>query len=212
MAEGICHGSLIPVTSVSGLQHITSSRSHQATPLSPLTLQGLDPFNAEQIGRICQTLGSEFTKQFQTLCGLEASHHVAAQATANEIVLSECQAHSAAYGVATATQQAKQQVSTLHRLHEESNKAWKGTNDIIFSHLLKYDFLNSAEDAFKNKCDEIWRCIQSLVEAMSCSPQTGLSLALQILHWLPSISWDLSYHMGIPMMFAYSPKLYELQT
>ena len=42
-------------------------------------------------------------------------------------------------------------------------------------------------------------------------PQTGLSLTLQILHWLPSIPWDLSYCVGI-LMFAYGPKLYELQT
>ena len=47
---------------------------------------------------------------------------------------------------------------------------------------------------------------------MNCSPQTSLSLVLQTLHWLPSIPWDLSYHTGIPMMFAYSPKLYKLQT
>ena len=50
------------------------------------------------------------------------------------------------------------------------------------------------------------------MEATNCYPQTGLSLALQTLHWLPSIPWDLSYHAGIPMMFAYGPKLYELQT
>ena len=133
----------------------------------------------------CQTLGSELAKQFQTLCRLEALHHMAAQASAHEIVLSRCQACSTAYGVATATQQAKQQELTLCRLHKEANKVWKGDNDIIFSHL---------------------------VEAMNCSPQTSLSLVLQILHWLPSIPWDLSYHVGIPTIFAYSPELYELQT
>ena len=75
---GICHGSLTPATSVSGSQHVTSSRWHQATPLSPLTLQGLDPLNTEQAAEIfqivteCQTLGSELAKWFQTLCGLEA--------------------------------------------------------------------------------------------------------------------------------------------
>ena len=47
---------------------------------------------------------------------------------------------------------------------------------------------------------------------MNCSPQTGLSLVLQILHWLPSIPWDLSYCVEIPTMFAYGPELYELQT
>ena len=42
-------------------------------PLSPITLQGLDPLNAEQAAEIfqlateCQTLGSELTKWFQTL-------------------------------------------------------------------------------------------------------------------------------------------------
>ena len=113
------------------------------------------------------------------LCRLEASHRAAAQASSHEIVFSGCQAHSTAYGVARATQQAEQRELTLHRLHEEANKAWKDANDVIFSHLLKYDsqlanFLNSAEDTFKNKCIEIWGCIQSLVEAMNCSPQTGL--------------------------------------
>ena len=125
---------------------------------------------------------------------------MAAQATAHEIVLSGCQAHSTAYGVATATQQAEQWESTLHGLCEEANKAWKDANDVIFSHLLKYycelaTFLNSAEDTLKNKHDEIWGHFQSLMEATNCLPQTGLSLALQI-----------------PMMFAYGLELYELRT
>ena len=49
-------------------------------------------------------------------------------------------------------------------------------------------------------------------EAANCSPQAGLSLVLQTLNWLPSIPWDLSYHVGIPMMFAYDPELYELHS
>ena len=194
--------SLTPATSVSRLQHITSSRWNQAAPLFPLTLQGLDPLNTEQttglyqLATECQTLGSELAKWFQTLCRLEASHHMAAQATTHEIVLSRCQAHSAAYGVATTIQPVNQQEFTLHRLCEEANKAWKGTNNVIFSHLLKYDselanFINSVEDALKDKHKEIWGCIQSLMEAMNCSPKTSLMLVLQILHWLPSIPWDL---------------------
>ena len=79
---------------------------------------------------------------------------MAAQATDHEIVLSGHQAHSAAYGVATATQQAEQWESTLHGLRKEANKAWKDANDVIFSHLLKYDselatFLDSTEDTLK---------------------------------------------------------------
>ena len=41
-------GSLTPATSVSGSQHVTSSGWNQDVPLSPLTLQGLDPLNAGQ--------------------------------------------------------------------------------------------------------------------------------------------------------------------
>ena len=90
-------------------------------------------------------------------------------------------------------------------------------NDVIFSHLLKYNselanFLNSAEDALRNKCNEIWRCVYSLTEVANCSPQAGLALVLQTLNWLPSIPLDLSYHVGIPMMFAYGPELYELHS
>ena len=107
---GICHGSLTPVTSVSGLQHVTSSGWHQAMSLSPLTLQGLDPLNPLN------------TKWFQTLCD-EASHCTAVQVTAHEIVLSGCQACSTVYGVVTAIQQADQWESTLCGLCEEANKA-----------------------------------------------------------------------------------------
>ena len=198
---GICCGSLTPATSVSGLQHITSSGWHQATPLSPLTLQGLDPLNTEQAAAIfqlateCQTLGSELAKQFQTFCGLEASHYVAAQATAHEIVLSGHQAHSTAYGVATATQQAEQWESTLCGLHEEANKAWKDTNDVIFSHLLKLaTFLDSAEDPLKNKHAEIWGHVQSLMEATN-SRLVG--------HWC----WR--FYIGYPAFPWISPTMRE---
>ena len=119
---------------------------------------------------------------------------MAAQATTHEIVLSRCQACS----TATATQQPEQWELTL--LCEEANKAWKD------------NFLNSAEDTLKNKCDEIWGCIQSLMEATNCFPQASLSLVLQTLHWLPRIPLNLSDRVGIPMMFAYGFKLYELQT
>ena len=77
---GICCSSLTPATSVSGSQHITSNGWHQAVPLSPLILQGLDPLNTEQTTEIfqlateCQTQGTELAKWFQTLCGFEASH------------------------------------------------------------------------------------------------------------------------------------------
>ena len=53
--------------------------------------------------------------------------------------------------------------------------------------------LTSTEDSLKDKHQEIWRCIHSLVETANISPQVGLSLALQSLNQLPNIPWDLSY-------------------
>ena len=167
-------------------------------PLSPLTLPGLDPLNAKQATEIyqlateCQALGSDLAKQFQTLCGLEATHCTMAQATTHEMVLSRCLIHSTAYAVATTTQQAEEWDLMLCGLCNEANKAWKDANDIIFLHLLKYNselatFLNSTEDTLKNKHDEIWRCIYSLAEATNCYPQASLSLVLQTLNWLHSI-------------------------
>ena len=148
-------------------------------PFSPLPLQGLDPLSTEQATEIyqlateCQALGSGLAKWFQTICGLKVSHHTMAQATTHETVLFGCLIHCAAHAVATTTQQAEEWESTLRELHDKDDKVWKDTNDVIFSHLLKYDseladFLNSAEDALRNKCDEIWRHVYSLVEAANC--------------------------------------------
>ena len=219
----MCCGSLTPVTSIARSQQVTSSRWHHPAPFFPLPLQGLDPLSAQQAAEIyhlateCQALGSDLAKWFQTICGLKASHCATAQASTHETVLSGCLIHSTAYAVAATTQQAKEQESTLCGLHNEANKAWKNTNDIIFSHLLKYDseladFLNSVEDALRNKHDEIWRHVYSLAEAANCSPQAGLCLVLQTLNWLHNIPWDLSYCTRIPMMFTYSPELYELHS
>ena len=213
---GMCCGSPTPVTSIAGSQQVTSSGWHPPAPFSPLALQGMDPLSAEQAAEIyqlateCQALGFDLAKQFQTICRLKASPHTVAQATTHETMLSGCLICSAAYAVATTTQQAEEWESTLPGLCNEANKTWKNANDIIFSHL-KYNselanFLNSAEDALRNKHDEIWRHIYSLAEAVNCSPQAGLTLVLQTLNWLPSIPWYLSYCTRIPMMFTYSPE------
>ena len=140
-----------------------------------------------------------------------------AQATAHETVLSGCVAHSTTYGVATTIQNVEEQESTLCGLHAEANKVWKDDNDVIFSHLLRYDsqlagFITSAEGTLQGKCEEIWRCVHSLMETANISPQKSLALALQTLDWLPTIPWDLSYCTGTPMMLAYGPELYELQS
>ena len=157
---GVCHGSITPVTSVARSQQVTSSGWHLPVPFSPLTLQGMNTLSAEQATEVYQlateyhALGSDLAKQFQTLCGLEAMHC----ATAHETVLSGHVAHSATYGVTTTIQKAEEWELTLHGLCKEANKAWKDANDVIFSHLLKYDselatFVTSAEDT--NKHEEI---------------------------------------------------------
>ena len=140
---GMRYSSLTPVTSIAGLQQVTSSRWHPPAPFSSLALQGLDPLSTEQAAKIyqltteCQALGSDLAKWFQTICRLKALHHAMAQATAYETVLSRCLIHSTVYAAATTTQQAKEQESTLRRLCDKTNKVWKDVNDVIFSHLLK---------------------------------------------------------------------------
>ena len=157
-----CRTSLTPAPSTSGSQHITSSGWHPQVQLSPLHLQGLDPLTTDQAAELyqlaaeCQALGSDLAKRFCTLCSLKATHCATAQSTAHEMVLSRCQAHSAAYGLATATQSVPERELTLRRLREAANKAWKDTNDILFSHLLQYNtelasFISSAKDALRNK-------------------------------------------------------------
>ena len=73
-------------------------------------------------------------------------------------------------------------------------------------------FITSVEDTLWDKREEILRHFHSLAETANISLQTSLALALQTLDWLPTIPWDLSYCAGIPMMFAYGPELYELQS
>ena len=142
---GVCHGSITPATSVAGLQQVTSSRWHQSASFSPLTSQVTDTLSAEQAAEVyqlsteCQALGSELAKQFQTLSGLEAMHHATAQAMAHGTVLLGRVAHSAAYRVATTIQNAEEWESTLRGLCAKANKVWKDANDVIFSHLLRYD-------------------------------------------------------------------------
>ena len=191
-SSAFCHTSLTPAPSTSGLQHITSSRWHPQVPLSPLHLQGLDPLTTDQATELyqlateCQALGSDLTKRFRTLWGLEATHHATAQSTAHEMVLSGHQAHSIAYRLATATQSVPERELTLRGLHEAANKAWKDANDVLFSHLLQYNvelasFISSTKDALGNKREDIWQCIHNLLGATNCSPLTCLSMLLQIL-------------------------------
>ena len=93
----------------------------------------------------------------------------------------------------------------------------KDANKVIFSHMPRYDsqlvaFISTAEGTLQAKCDEIWRHIHSLTDTANISHRTCLPLALQTLDQLPAIPWDLSFHVGISLMFAYSPESYNFQT
>ena len=155
-----------------------------------------------QLAAECQALGSELAKQFQNLSRLEAVHCAAAQATAHKTINAGSMAHSATYGIATATQTDEEQESSMCRLCFEANQAWKDANEVIFSHLLKYDtqlvaFISAAQGTLQAKCDEIWRCVHSLADTTNIPHRICLPLALQTLDQLPAIPWDLSYHAGI---------------
>ena len=102
-------------------------------------------------------------------------------------------------------------------LHAKANQAWKDANEVIFSHLLKYDTqlvasISATEGTLQAKRDEIWRCVHSLTDTANIPHRICLPLALQTLDQLPAIPWDLSYCAGIPLMFAYGPESYDFQT
>ena len=143
--------------------------------------------------------------------------HCTAQAAAHETINVGCMACSTTFGVATATQTDQECESSLCRLCVEANQAWKDANEVIFSHLLKYDpqlvaFISTVEGTLQAKRDEIWRCIHSLMDTANIPHRICLPLALQTMDQLPAIPWDLSYHAGILLMFTYGPESYDFQT
>ena len=110
-------------------------------------------------------------------------HCAAAQATAHKTINAGCVAHSATFGVATATQTDEELGSSLPRLCAEAKQAWKDANEVIFSHLLKYDtqlaaFISTAEGTLQAKHDEIMRRIHSLADTANIPHRICLPLAL----------------------------------
>ena len=172
------HATYIPGPSLSGSQHVTSSRWYMQAPLSPLHLQVLDPVTLDQAAKLyklvakCQVLGSDLVKKFHNLCGLEGGHWTAVQSTVHEMVLSGCQAHSATYGLATTMQTGPERELTLCRLRKAANKVWKDANNVMFMYLLQYNmelasFISSAEDALQDKQERVWQCIHGILGTTS---------------------------------------------
>ena len=58
----------------------------------------------------------------------------------------------------------------------------------------------------------IWDCITCIAETAHLSPEAGLHLALHVVETLPTIPMSLCFHGMIPMLLAYCPESYRLQT
>ena len=99
----------------------------------------------------------------------------------------------------------------------ETDQAWKDTNDVLFSHQLKYytkltKFITEIERILQGKCTEIWDCVTCITEAAHLSPEAGLCLTLHYVESLPTIPVDLRFCSMISMLLAYCPESYSLQT
>ena len=104
---------------------------------------------------------------------------------------------------------------TRQWLTAEANQAWKDTNDVLLSHQLRYnaelmEFI--AEKTLHAKCTEIWRHVTCIAEMAHLSPEAGLCLTLHVVGSLPTIPVNLCFCGVIPMLLAYCPETYSLQT
>ena len=117
-----------------------------------------------------------------------------AQAIAHKTINAGCMAHNAAFSAIAANQPNGDHMKFLHQFHVEAYQVWKDTNDIIFSHQLKYDaqlaaFFTTAEGTLQAKWDETWSHIHSIVEVAGLTNKACLTLVLQILDELPTLPW-----------------------
>ena len=102
-------------------------------------------------------------------------------------------------------------------LTAEADQAWKDTNDVLLSHQLRYDakltkFITEIERIPQAKCTEIWGHITCIAETAHLSLEAGLCLTLHIVESLPTILVNLCFCGMIPMLLAYCPESYSLQT
>ena len=79
-------------------------------------------------------------------------------------------ARNAAFSAIAANKPDEDRKKFLCQFCAETDQAWKDTNDVIFSHQLKYDaqlaaFITTAEGTLQAKQDEIWNHIHSIAEA-----------------------------------------------
>ena len=103
------------------------------------------------------------------------------------------------------------------QLTVEADQAWKDTNNVLLSHQLRYnaeltEFITETERTLQAKCMEIWGHVTCIAETTHLSPEAGLHLTLHIVGSLPTTPVNLCFCGVIPMLLAYCPESYSLQT
>ena len=152
-------GGATPAGSTAGSQYITSTGlHHKVSPSFPVANSMFSPMKAKELydlGVECQALGTQMTKEFHTLIGLEAMHHTVAQATAHKSIN---EGHLEMMNKDESDQKCKE---ILQKLCREADKAWVDTNNVVFDHQLHYDaqlagFIISMEKSLQEKRDKVW--------------------------------------------------------
>ena len=77
----------------------------------------------------------------------------------------------------------KKHEKTLQTFCREADQAWKDTNNVVFKHQLRYDsqlagFITLAKGILQEKQDEVWECMQSLVDMAGMPQDTYFHLVL----------------------------------
>ena len=98
----------------------------------------------------------------------------------------------------------------------EANQSWRDTNNLLLTHLLKYDwllvdYLADAGKTVQAKWEEVWECTQTIADALGMSPHAHLGLALDMLECLPTTPAGLSFSSGIPRLMTHSPEALAYQ-
>ena len=106
--------------------------------------------------------------------------------------------------------------TTLQRLQVEANQSWQDTNNLLLSHLLKYDqlltdYLADMGTTIQAKREEVWECTWTVVDAIAMSLQAHLSLALDMLERLPTTPTGLAFTSRIPLLMVHSPEALAYQ-
>ena len=216
-STGVGPGSM-PTLSLSGSQRVTSSgfclSKDKSSHLPPITRLSRD--QAAEIYQLvteCQELQAEVAQKFQHLSTLKTTQRIAAQATAHETINAGCMTHEAAGIQNMLNPDVGGHKRIWWWLTVEANQVWKDTNDILLSHQLRYDaelmeFITETERILRAKHTEIGGHVTCIAKTAHLSLEAGL----HIVGSLPTIPMNLCFCHVIPILLAYCPESYSLQT